>query len=149
MSRLPKQSNKVYYSEVDIYKTFPDKDKVSLYDYKLISQTFFYLLMSSIIKDGKVYQLPFGLGTLSVRKRPVIGRGVFDYHLYQKEGIKLWKKNLHSEQFAATIFWDTRWPRYSINNAGHVFRFSATRHFNRELSHTIKQENTINKYYDY
>lgn len=69
MSKLPKQSNKPYFTEVDIYATYPDKEVSSL-EFKLVLKTFFHLLSKSMVDEGKVYYLPPKLGTLGIYKIP-------------------------------------------------------------------------------
>jgi len=86
---------------LDFYQDFPEKDLVDKVTYKIILRTFNYMLMKSIIDEGKLYHLPGGLGVLGVFKIPVIGRGVFDYQLFKREGVKVWKKNLHSSSYSA------------------------------------------------
>lgn len=128
-------------SVVDFYKEFPHKNLVDKSTYKLVLKTFNYLLMKSITDEGKLYYLPGGLGVLGVFKIPVIGRGVFDYQLYKKEGVKVWKKNLHSSSYSARFLWRTRYARITLaRKAAYTYKWEAPRYWKRYLAQCIKTE---------
>ncbi len=143
-----KQPNldKAYLTLSDLYEHFPDKEEVPLEQYKLILKTFNYTMVKSMIEEGKVYLLPNKLGALGIMKQRVFGRGVFDYNLYKKEGIKVWKKNLHSSSYAARFTWDQRVHRTVLTD--NIYKWDPPRDWKRELAKQIKENNTISLYYD-
>lgn len=136
-------------SLVDFYENYPHKESVNRSTYRLILRTFNYLLMKSMIDEGKIYHLPNSLGVLGVFKIPVIGRGVFDYQLYKKEGVKVWKKNLHSSSYSAQFTWKLFKPRMPLpRRVSTSYKWTAPRYWKRYLAKSIKLRNTINLYYD-
>lgn len=149
MSNSVEQINSNYINLVTQFDKYDNPHNIDKNDFSFIIKTFFVVLTKSIVDDGKIYKLPFGLGSLGIRRRPTYGRGVFDYQLYKKEGIKVWKKNLHSSMYSAQVFWDKRGNRFTLPEYTHVFKLQACRDLTRHLSQQIKQHNTINNYYDY
>lgn len=140
---------KVYKDFNDIYLSYPHADSVTKAQFKLILKTFNYLLIKSMVDEGKVYQLPKKLGVMGVFKLPVAGRGVFDYKLFHTDGTKLWRKNLHSSSYAAQFKWKLLFPRTDLPTyISKPFRWNATRYWRRYLARQIKENNTINLYYD-
>lgn len=134
---------------IDLYNQYPEKDSITKQEFKLVLRTFNYLLMQSIIETGKLYYLPNNLGVIGVFRIPVIGRGVFDYQLYKKEGIKVWKKNLHSSSYSARFMWRHKYPRSLL--PFHIlrsYRWEAPRYWKRHLAKCIKDKNSINLYID-
>lgn len=141
--------NKIYTNPDSLFDSYSNPHNITLEDFRLITKVFFAILSHKIITEGKVFQLPNRLGSVGVYKRKTIGRGVFDYQLFKETGQKVWKKNLHSSQYAATTKWDTRPPRFDPSIPGHVFKFTPCRDHNAKLTTSIKDNNTISKYYDY
>lgn len=146
MPRIKQLDKKAYLTICDFYDKYPDKEEISLEEYKLIAKTFNYFLVKSMIEEGKLYLLPNRMGVLGILKQRVFGRGVFDYNLYKKEGIKVWKKNLHSSSYAARFIWDQRIHRTDLKD--HIYRWDPPRDWKRELARQIKENNTISLYYD-
>lgn len=146
MRRTKQQANKAYLTLNDFYESYPDKDNLTLEEYKLILKTFNYFLVKSMIEEGKLYLLPNRMGVLGIMKQKVFGRGVFDYNLYKKEGIKVWKKNLHSSSYTARFIWDQRIFRSDLTDK--IYRWDPPRDWKRELAKQIKDKNSISTYYD-
>lgn len=149
MSNLQEPYNSGYKNISKSFSAYENRFNISYRDFIFIIKSFLVLLSESIVNDGKVYKLPYGLGSLGVRRRPTYGRGVFDYELFKKEGIKVWKKNMHSGMYSAQVFWDKRSNRYTLPDYTHVFKLRPCRDLARYLSQQIKNNNSINKYYDY
>jgi len=95
MSKPSKESNNAYFTVKDIYKSFSDKDDISLAQFRLICDTFFHLLTKSMVNEGKVYYLPPTLGTLGIYKISKTKK-MIDFDLYKKTGYKLNIRNLHT-----------------------------------------------------
>lgn len=89
MSKQFKQSNKHYANINDLFVAYFNPFQISQTDFSLIVKTFFLALIKSVVREGKIYQFPYGLGSFGVKKRPTHGRGSFDYALFNKEGIKV------------------------------------------------------------
>ena len=105
MSKLEKQySKRQYLTHVDTFNTYNNKYNISKADFEVITRTFFTILGRNIIETGNVYKLPHRTGTLSIRKRPVFGRGTFDYQLFKETGIKRYRQNNHSSNYVGTFF---------------------------------------------
>lgn len=104
MSKSPKQSNKVYFDEVDIYATYPDQS-LSLVEFKLILKTFFHILTKSMVDEGKVYYLPPKMGTIGIYKIPST-KPMWDFDLYKKTGIKAKIKNRHTHGSMVKFHWN-------------------------------------------
>lgn len=148
--QLPESSKNIYYKDKDIYEVYPDKDKISFSDFKLISKTFFHLLTKSMVDEGKVYYLPPKLGTLGIYKTAKTKK-MIDYDLYKKTGIKANIQNRHSHGHMGKFYWQTIWPRYRVSTLENptIFRYKAPRYLSRYLAKQIKENNTISKYYDF
>lgn len=117
----------------------------------LITKTLFYTLFQEVVNNGTIYKLPFSLGLMGVRKKATYGRGAFDYKLYSETGQKYWRKNLHSDRWVGRIKWDIKWL-YVMGSRDiplWIYKFKPCRDFSRYLAKQIKENNTINKYYDY
>lgn len=141
--------DRVYKSFDDIYESYPNKGKVTKAEFKLVLKTFNYLLVKSMVEEGKIYQLPKRMGAMGIFKLPVAGRGVFDYKLFHLDGTKVWKKNLHSSSYAAQFKWKLLFPRTDLpSQVSRVFKWHATRYWRRYLATQIKEKNTINLYFD-
>ena len=101
-SKSPRFSRN-YTSITDMFQTFDNTSNLTKNDFNLIIKVFFKVMTDATVNEGKIYQIPYRLGTFGVRKRQTVGRGVFDYNLFKQDGTKVWKKNLHSSMFAAKI----------------------------------------------
>lgn len=150
MSKQSKEFNN-YRTVTPLFNTYNNKYQISKEDFLLIIKTYFKIMVHNIVNQGKIYKLPHRLGNVGVRKTPVKLRGVFDYNLFKKEGLKVWKKNNHSANYVARVTWDMSYPGFYIGYTApyHCYRFTGCREFNRYLAKQIKQKNTISKYYDY
>lgn len=101
MSKRDKQFSKPYATELDAFKTYANKHDISLYDFKLILKTFFFVLQKELISTGDIYSFPFRLGNISVRKKDTYGKGHFDYQYFKDTGLKRYIKNNHSSKYLA------------------------------------------------
>jgi hypothetical protein len=151
MQKISKQptQNSNYLSFFDVYKAYTNKFGLSELDYKLIIRSFFFILKDEMIQTGKVFILPNKLGTFGIKKikMPVKFRGILDYQHFRKTGERRYLKNLHSEQFMATLHWDQGVKRFS-DRMCRVLKITPARELSRELAKHIKEENAISKYYD-
>lgn len=96
---MKKTTQKITYPSVnlkDSYEDFEFKDEIDYPTYRMIMATFHLTLLDSMMNEGAVYMLPQGLGHIGCFQRSTYGRGVFDYKLYNTEGIKRYIKNNHS-----------------------------------------------------
>lgn len=102
MSNSDKESNK-YITTEDTFRTYKNEHNLTKAEYKLIVFTFFTLFAQDLAVTGKVYRLPRKLGTLSIRKKSLHGRGYFDYQLYKETGIKRYIQNNHSSNYVSVF----------------------------------------------
>ena len=129
---------------------YDNKYNLTKEEYNLIVRSFFYIFANDLINTGKVYQLPRNLGTFSIRKKPIFGRGYFDYQLYKDTGVKRYIKNNHSSNYVSRFVWDTNYGRYDPKlPSGEIITFKPARQYARDLAAKIKNNNTIHRYYDY
>lgn len=142
--------NKSYLNDNDIFKAYSNPYNLTKHEFLLIMRTFFYSLMKSMIEEGKVYYLPPKMGSIGVYKTSNTKRFV-NYEAYKKDGVRTYYKNYHSGGYIAKFFWNTNWVRFNVGDPlrSNLFTFKAPRYFTRHLSKQIKENNTINKYYDY
>jgi hypothetical protein len=123
MSKQDKQYNNPYVTELDAFATYDNKHNISAYDFKLILKTFFCALQYDMIHTGTGYTLPYHLGNLSVRKKPLgkSSRGLFDFQYFKETGLKRWIKNNHSSQYVAHYYWNTKKGMLDRSLPNHVF----------------------------
>ena len=129
-----------------VYKTYNGSAEYSTY--KKVLETFFKLMGEELI-DGIIYKLPAQVGILGVFKRPTVGKGMFDYKLYNETGIKSWKKNFHTYKYAANFNWNNKLPFSNLSSYMKAcYKFVAVRDLKRSLARKIKTENIIETFYD-
>jgi len=87
----------------DTFNDYENKYDISKADFKKILYAFNTLLAASTVTEGKVYKMPYTLGFLGVFKKPLVGKGIFDYQLWKETGIKRFKKNPHSANLVAQV----------------------------------------------
>lgn len=151
MSKQPKQSSKTYLTDLDIFKSYSNSFNLNKAEFLQILRTFIFLLVKSIIDEGKVYSLPKNLGKLGVIKILGKGKKVIDYNHYNKTGEKVYMKNHHSSGYFAKFYWMTDWPRFNIGDTriNNLYEFKVCRTSSRYLAKQIKEFNAINRYYEY
>lgn len=66
---MTRQTTKQLKTYIDLYESYPQKDKVSKEEFRLILKYFHNLLRKSMIYEGKLYTLPFHLGEVGVFSR--------------------------------------------------------------------------------
>lgn len=142
-------SKDYYVNEYDMFKEYPNKYDISTKDFCLIVKTFFLIMVNNMIYNYKIYKLPYGLGHIGIYKRKTVGRGYFDWGLFKKEGLKVWKKNLHSSEYAVSGAWDNRYPKVQRHYEFGIFKFKLARPSARILGQHILKNNVIHNYYDY
>lgn len=101
MPQSSKQSNNIYLTEYDMFKTYPNKFNISKEEFLLILRTFNFLLGKSIIDEGKIYKFPFNLGILGVFKNKSKGKKIPDWKYYKKTKELTSIKNFHSDNYIA------------------------------------------------
>lgn len=103
MSKQRMQPNKNYYNDYDIFDSYDNSYGLDKNQFLLIMRTFNFLMLKSVVDEGKVYSLPPRLGTLSVRKMPFRGKRMIDFNYYKLTGEKKYMKNLHSGGYIAKV----------------------------------------------
>jgi hypothetical protein len=150
--RTTQQTTKHLLSHVDLYATYPNKDKVTKEEFRLVLKYFHNLLRKKIIYEGKVFALPLHLGMLGVFSRSPTKWRIFDYQYYKETGIKAFRINMHSDALTASVRKITN-ENIPVKNQNKLvskaFKFEACRAFNRELAKAIRNENTIGLYTQY
>lgn len=118
-------------------------------DIKKIITTFNELMGLTMIKQGSVFRMPKGVGYMGVFKAKT-NRGVLDYQLFNSTGIKRMIKNKHSGNYSAFMRWYVKSPYAQgiYSEALGLYTYKSPRYFNRYLAKQIKENNTINLYYD-
>ena len=99
-------SGKAYLNEADIFEAYDNKYEITLFKFKLILKIFFITLMREIIYEGKIFRLPFKLGSLGVLKK-YGDSSQLDFNLY-KQGIKTFIKNPHTHNYRVKFVWSTK-----------------------------------------
>lgn len=102
---------KVDYSPIDMYKDYKKiygDDAVDYKTYRRILKETNQLVVDSLF-DNHEYKMPFGMGTLSIRKRK-INIGNFkklrvDYGQLQRTGEVVRHLNLHTDMFYYMFYW--------------------------------------------
>ena len=151
MSTLKKQYNSTYYTDIDIFNSYDNPHKIDKNTFLLILRTFMVLFVKSMVEEGKVYTLPYFLGVLGVRKRKPAKPVYVDYGHYRKTGEKRMHLNFHSNGYIARFKWnkpDLRLPGSTPYKFLLCQDFQASRQTVRYLAKQIREQNTINKYYD-
>jgi len=132
----------------DIYNSSPLKERIEWATYKLVWSTFTDLLMSELMDTGKCFKLPHVLGTLQIRKTKVnLNKKPIDFHKTKLYGMTIYHQNKHSDGYYGRIYWNKEYPQASFTNKK-IFQIEFTRANKRKLSHTIKNSNSINKYFE-
>lgn len=151
MLKQPKETNKNYYTDIDIWETYENPHKITKAQFNLALHTFVFAMIKSIIDEGKVYYLPPKLGKIGITKGTNKGKKILDYDYFKKTGDKKYHKNFHSSGYLARFNWMKDFTRFNIGNqrATNVFDIKLCRYFSRYLASQIKNNNVINKYYDY
>lgn len=151
MSKQSKQTNKVYLTDQDIFETYSNSHQLKKIEFITILRVFSYLLTKTIIDGGKVFSLPLRLGKLGVIKFKNIGKKIIDYNHFNKTGEKILLKNYHSAGYIAKFYWMRDWPAFGIgsNDINNIFGLKLCRDFSRYLAKQIKDNNAINRYYEY
>lgn len=122
--------------------------KLTTKEFRLILNTYHHLMMKDMIDTGAVYLLPNSLGYIGVLKRNTVGVGMFNYKLYNEEGIKSYIKNKHSSNLAANFVWFHAFPFRGVPKKYiNMFKFRAVRFYKRHLASIIKNENSIHIYH--
>jgi hypothetical protein len=150
MPKTSQTSNKYYVTEKEIFEVYSNTSDITKNEFMLISSTFFYILMKSIIDEGNVYYLPPMMGSIGVCKTKTKGKLV-NYQHFKMTGEKIKITNAHSSGLMALFSWNTAYTRFKLSSQlkSKIFIFKAPRDMARYLSQQIREKNTITKYYDY
>jgi hypothetical protein len=130
----------------DSYKTFEHKDKVSFDEYKLVAQSFFNILMRSMMKEGYVYSLPFSLGTLGILKYKA-KKIPINWVESKKQGVIVTRNNFHTNTYIARFKWLRNIKNVAVPSIPVYWKFRAARVNQRDLAKLIFTDNTMSKYY--
>jgi len=141
---MTRKTPKYLWNFVNLYETFPQKDKISKDSFRIILKMFNNLLLNSMIETGKVYKLGTAFGYLGVFTFPSYKQ--FDYQHFKLTGEKRNMANLHADELVAQVRF-----RQAINSpiTGTVYRFRVARDPARKLAQLIKHQNYIKKYFSY
>lgn len=130
----------------DSYETFELKDKVTFDEYKLVAQTFFTILMRSMMKEGYLYSLPFSLGTIGILKYKIIHPAI-DWIETKKQGVQVHRNNFHTNSYVARFKWLRTIQHVVVSSIPIFWKFRAARDNQRGLAKMIFKDNTMSKYY--
>lgn len=128
---------------LEIYKTY--EGNLTYKEYRSLLEDFFTLISIYLIKTGKSYKMPHGLGTLIIRKRKgsYANRAYINYQASRKYNKPIIFNNAHSAGYFATFKWEKK-SCYLKNKT--MFSFVPTRWAKRFLAKQIIENNTITKY---
>lgn len=133
---------------IDIYNSFPGKNKIDKKTFRNILLTYNYVLMKDMIDRGTIYYLPKKLGLLYIgrSKTKDIKKRKMDMNHYMKTGERIYFTNKHSQGYTATFKWDKHDSEYFQLYARMRAYYTPLRGFKRYLARCIKEHNTITKY---
>lgn len=104
MSRQSRQINKQSINDSDIFDSYSNPYNLTKEQFLLVLRTFNFLLIRSVIDEGKVYSLPLGCGLIYMKKIKSKGKKIMDYNTYRKTGEIHYLRNLHSNGYIAQFF---------------------------------------------
>lgn len=95
------QHNKFYYNDLDLFESYSNEYNITKEQFLLILRTFNFLLIKSVIDEGKVYTLPLRLGLIYMKKTKSKGKKIIDFGAYAKTKEITYLKNMHSQGYIA------------------------------------------------
>lgn len=96
------------------------------------------LLSYWIINKGYTFKLPHRLGSLSINKGQMgYCKLYFDYEQWNKNKVKVYHTNDHSDGWYASIYWDKKTCK--VPNQSY-YKFELTRGNNREIAKIMKKQ---------
>lgn len=142
------KTTKLNSTTIDWFDIYANIHSLSKNEFRLILKTFNYLLAKAVL-EGKHYYLPHACGTISIRKRKQHNKPSIDYQLFKETGLRVKKRNLHTDGYVASIIWKVAMPHRVVDTSLiSIFKFKPARAFNRTLAKLIKEKNYMHKYYD-
>jgi len=102
--------------------------------------------MKFIIDTGKGVIVPHKFGRFTILKRKT-KKKFFDYNYYMQTGLKRRYTNKHSNGYYAKVHWVKHRP-YSFLNYPTTVKFTPSQGTKSYLAQSIKERNTIIKYYE-
>lgn len=120
------------------------ENPVSLKEYKKICYQFNKEIARLIVEEGIIYQLPYKLGKLGIRRRKMKFKNLkFDFGEYNKTGIKTYHLNEHSKEWYGFC----HWKKMDCKVIGKwYYQFKLTRDNSRRLASIFQEENGYQKY---
>lgn len=133
----------------DFFTTYDNKYNITKAEFRLILETFNATLIDSLITEGRVYALPFSLGTVSIRTKAPHAYNPTDYQHFKETGEKRPLRNWHTNEKIAEFVWETRGARWGLGTTyTRLFRLKFSRVAKRMLAKLLKNNTSITKYYE-
>ena len=128
------------------FNEYDNKYKLTKSEFKLIINTFFYILADEMLHKGKWFNFPRALGTFGITKFK--NKNLLpDFKHFNLTGELRKIRNLHSEGFVAQLRWD-KYRLRRVDPMACLFKLQPARGFARTLAQLIKKDNAISIYYD-
>jgi len=120
------------------------ENPVSIKEYKNICYAFNKEIARLIIEEGIMYQLPYRLGSIGIKRRKAKFKKLkFDFNEYNKNGIKTFHLNEHSKGWYGFC----HWKKKDCRVVGHWFyEFNLTRDNNRAMSQVFQIPDGYQRY---
>lgn len=146
---MTRKTTKLRYNYRNLFDAYPNEEKLTPYEFRLILRTFASLLRKSMIYEGKVYNLPGKVGTVGIYRTGTKGSTYYNYQHYKETGEKILIRNHHSDNHKYGIKYICG-DKYSRKiPISFLFKFKAVRGFARELAKALKVGNTSALYKPY
>lgn len=127
----------------EAYKSFELKNEIDYDTYRRVVVAHNILLMKSIMEEGAVYKLPWGLGKIGCFQRSTYGKGVLDYKLYNETGIYRYIKNIHSDGRVVRFVWDPVGYSGIPRELRGFYEWRAPRDHKRALARMLKDTGSV------
>lgn len=134
---------------VELHRDGEVNDIIDEKSYKDIWKCFAKKLIHSLIFEGLCYKLPHRLGTFQIMKKQTKReKRMIDFNATRKHGVTIYHNNKHSDGYYVLMHWNKDYPIGCFVNKK-LFKLKLTRHNSRYLSSSVKEHNTINKYFEF
>ena len=134
------------YTVKDIYKIGKAQKRVKYSNYRKAYILFIEKVMEQVIKKGAAFKIPEGMGTLQIRKK-ICKTQAIDFKKSKELEMLVYHNNFHSGTYRAFYHWDKAAPHCNFLNKS-LWKFVGTRHNKRFLAKCIKEDNSINLYFE-
>ena len=129
---------------IESYKAYIEENKdiealcVDYTTYRKLCVEFNEKIINSMLKDAYEFKLPFGLGTLRIKKTPSKNKKRVDWKSTKEYNTKVFHLNLHTDGFYYRWHWK---KKDSILTNNSLYSFTPTRKNKRELAGLLKTNN--------